>query len=208
MRPFFVVLCSILPAYLLGGLNGAIIASKLFYRKDIREFGSGNPGLTNFYRVFGNSGALLVIAIDAIKALSSVLFAGWLFGLYFEMKLLGRALAGLFVVLGHCFPLYHKFKGGKGIMAAGTVLLVLDWRVALVSWATFAIVLILTRYVSLASIVGSIVFPISVLLLNVGGVHEFVISALCALLLIVRHKANIKRLFRGEESKFTLRRKV
>ena len=203
-----VILASILPAYLLGGLNGAIITSKLFYREDIREFGSGNPGLTNFYRVYGGAGSLLVIAIDVMKTVTTVLLAGWLLGRFFELKVLGRALAGLFAVVGHCFPLYHRFRGGKGIMAAGTAVLVLDWRVALITWGTFILILILFKYVSLASIVGSVAYPLAVLLLHVGGAYEFVVAALCTLLLIVRHKGNIQRLLRGEESKLRLRRKV
>ena len=208
LNTVLVVLCGVLPAYLLGGLNGAIIASKLFYRKDIREFGSGNPGLTNFYRVFGKGGALLVIAIDMAKAIAAVLFAGWLFGTYLNMLILGRALAGLFVILGHCFPLFYKFKGGKGIMSAATVLIVLDWRVALICYAAFFTILAIFRYVSLASIVGSMIFPPSVFFLDIGGDNVFIIATLCAVLLVVRHKGNIKRLVRREEPKFSLRREL
>ena len=201
-------IASALPAYFLGGLNGAIIASMTFYRKDIRKFGSGNPGLTNFYRVFGKGGVLLVIVIDVIKTMAPVLFGGWIFRRHFDMMLFGQAVSGFFVILGHCFPVYYKLKGGKGIMAAGVVLIVLDWRVAIISWGTFIIILALTRYVSLASIIGTAMFPPALLLLDLGGVYGFIAVTMCAALIIARHQPNIRRLIQGKESKFSFRRKV
>ena len=201
------MLASAVPAYVLGSLNGAIIASFTLYRKDIRQFGSGNPGLTNFYRVFGKGGSLLVIVIDVFKTVAPVLFGGWLFGKYFDMTLFVRAISGLFVMLGHCFPLFYKFKGGKGVMAAGAIAIVLDWRMALISWGTFIIVTALTRYVSLGAIFGMALLPISLILLELGSFWEFTVLLMCAVLLIVRHEANIRRLIRGEESKFKIRRR-
>ena len=206
MRFFLAVLTSAAPAYILGGVNGAIITTRLFYGKDIRKFGSGNPGLTNFYRVFGKGGALLVIAIDVFKTVAPVLFGGWLFGKYFDMTLLGRAIAGFFVMLGHCFPIFYKFKGGKGVMAAGAILIVMDWRMAIIGWGTFLIVTALTRYVSLGAMSGGATFPISLLIFRLGGPWEFTAMLMCSLLLIFRHEANIKRLIRGEESKFRIRK--
>ena len=202
MNPVIAALISILPAYFLGSVNGAIITSKIFFRKDIREYGSGNPGLTNFYRVFGKSGALLVIAIDVIKTIAPMLIAGRIYRDHFDMLLFGKALAGVSVVFGHCFPILYKFKGGKGIMAAGTVLFVLDWRIAAFSWGTFIIVLLITRYVSLASVLGAAIFPPAMVLLKSGGINEFIVMTLCSALLIIRHKENIQRLLRGQESKF------
>ena len=206
MRFFLAVLTSAAPAYILGGVNGAIITTRLFYGKDIRKFGSGNPGLTNFYRVFGKGGALLVIAIDVFKTVAPVLFGGWLFGKYFDMTLLGRAIAGFFVMLGHCFPIFYKFRGGKGVMAAGAILIVMDWRMAIIGWGTFLIVTALTRYVSLGAMSGGATFPISLLIFRLGGPWEFTAMLMCSLLLIFRHEANIKRLIRGEESKFRIRK--
>ena len=206
MRYFLATLASILPAYILGGVNGAIITSKLFYRKDIRKFGSGNPGLTNFYRVFGKSGALLVIAIDVLKTVAPVLFGGWVFRRFFDMTLFGQATSGLFVLMGHCFPVFYKFKGGKGIMAAGVVLIILDWRIAIISWGTFIVLTALTKYVSLGSVIGTALFPPAMLVFNVGDFWEFVAVTMCAILIIARHQANIRRLIKGEESKFKIRR--
>jgi len=214
------MLITAVPAYILGSLNGAIITSKVFFRKDIRDYGSGNPGLTNFYRTFGKSGVLLVILIDAVKTIAPVIFGGLLFVHYegmvlaevgplyrfFDITYFGQALAGFFVMLGHCFPLFYKFKGGKGIMAIGCIVIVIDWRLALISWGVFVIVLLLTRYVSLSSVLGSIAFPVSMVILHVGGLADLNIIILCVLLVIIRHIPNIKRLFKGEESKLNLKR--
>ncbi|MDR2357621.1 MAG: glycerol-3-phosphate acyltransferase [Oscillospiraceae bacterium] len=206
---YLLLLIMALPAYALGGVNGAIIASMCIYRKDIRKYGSGNPGLTNFYRVFGKSGAALVVAIDAVKTLAPVLFGGWLLYKFFggEATLFGRQFSGLFVMLGHCFPAIYNFSGGRGVMAAGTILWIIDWRVALLSWGVFAAVVLTTRFVSLGAMIGVLAYPISVLLLGLGGVREFIVALLSALLLIARHGDNIKRLVRGAEPKFSFSRK-
>ena len=213
------LLISAIPAYMLGSANGAIITSKYLYRKDIRNYGSGNPGLTNFYRVFGKGGSLLVILIDAFKTIAPVIFGGWIFGRYTNLELsniwlfgkligvalLGQTISGFFVMLGHCFPVFYKFKGGKGVMALGAIVIVLDWRLALISWGTFIILTILTRLVSLSAIIGSAAFPVSQLLLKHGGFWEITVSFLCVALLIARHGPNIKRLIKGEESRFRFR---
>ena len=217
---FLLMLVTALPAYVLGSVNGAIITSKAIFRKDIRDYGSGNPGLTNFYRVFGKAGVLLVVLIDVVKTIAPVLFGGWLFA-YFpdialtgagqligitSLTLFGQALAGFFVMLGHCFPVFYKFKGGRAVMAIGAVAIIIDWRVALISWGVFILVTLITRYVSLGAIIGSMAFPSSMALLEVGGIPELIIIILCALLVIVRHSPNIKRLVKGEESKLILKR--
>jgi len=214
------MLITALPSYILGSINGAIIISKAFFRKDIRDYGSGNPGLTNFYRVFGKVGVLLVILIDVLKTVAPVLFGGWLFAHFTDMVLsevgpfvrfssltfFGQALAGFFVMLGHCFPVFYKFKGGKGVMAIGAIVIVIDWRIALISWGIFIIVTLLTRYVSLGAMLGSIAFPVSMIILGVGGIAEINVIVLCVILVIVRHAPNIRRLVKGEESKLKLKR--
>ena len=220
LKFFIMMLAMALPAYLLGSVNGAIITSKYLYRKDIRKYGSGNPGLTNFYRVFGKVGALLVVAIDVLKTVGPVIFGGWLFWRYmgmpvnagwafrhfFEVSLFGQALAGFFIMLGHCFPVFYNFKGGKGVLAAGVIIFFLDWRLALIAWGTFVIITASTRYVSLGAMAGGAMIPVSMLLLKVGGIREFIAMTMCALLLIARHQPNMIRLARGEESKFSFKR--
>jgi len=221
MNFFLLILVAAVPAYLLGSVNGAIITSKYFYRKDIRKYGSGNPGLTNFYRVFGKGGVLLVIAIDAVKTIAPVVFGGWLFGRFsdmllsdvwlfgqlFEVALFGQAISAFFVLLGHCYPVYYAFQGGKGVMATGAILIILDWRLALISWGIFIILTALTRYVSLGAILGAAAFPFALLLIEIGSYWEFAATLLCAALIVARHQANIKRLVKGNESKFSFRRK-
>ena len=200
------MLTSAVPAYVLGGVNGAIITSRLIYRKDIREYGSGNPGLNNFYRVYGKGGALLVVAIDVFKTIAPVLLGGWAFRRYNDMELFGQAVSGFFVMLGHCFPVFYKFKGGKGVMAAGAIFIVLDWRIAILSWGTFIIITALTRYVSLGAMIGAALFPPAMLAFGIGGFYEVAAVAVCAVLLIMRHQSNIRRLLDGKESKFSFRR--
>jgi len=220
MKLILLMIIAAVPAYVLGSVNGAIITSKYFYRKDIRQFGSGNPGLTNFYRVFGKGGALMVVAIDMFKTIAPVIFGGWLFGRFssmplshvwlfdslFQVSLFGQAISGLFVMLGHCFPVFYHFKGGKGVMAAGAILIVLDWRLALISWGIFIVLTALTRFVSLGSLVGAAAFPVSQALIGIGGEWELLATSLCAILLIARHEANIRRLVKGEESRFSFSR--
>jgi len=217
---FLLMLVTALPAYILGSVNGAIITSKAFFRKDIRDYGSGNPGLTNFYRVFGKAGVLLVILIDVLKTVAPVLFGGWLFAHFTDMVLtevgpfvrfssltfFGQALAGFFVMLGHCFPVFYKFRGGKAIMAFGTIVIVIDWRIALIAWSVFILVTLITRYVSLGSVLGSSSLPFSMLILGITGFAEMTIIILCVLLVIIRHAPNIKRLIKGEESKLVFKR--
>lgn len=193
-------------AYLLGSINGAIITSKYFFKKDIRKFGSGNPGLTNFYRVFGKRGVLMVVAIDILKTVVPVLVGGWLLGRFDDARYFGCEIAGLFAMLGHAFPIYYKFQGGKTVMAAGTLLICLDWRVALVSWGIFILVVALTRYVSLGAVLCAIPYPFTVAIFGTGSAAEIIVAALSAALLIWRHKANIARLLKGQESKLSFSR--
>ena len=192
-------------AYVFGSSNGAIITSKVLNRTDIRDYGSGNPGLTNYFRIYGKKGSLLVILIDSIKTIIPVITGGLLFSHLFDPSSLfiGQLITGLFVILGHCYPLFHRFKGGKGVMTVGTILLILDWRVALISWGIFILLTLLTGYVSLGAIIGVTAFPIAVYTFDLGGILAIIIAAMYALLLIYKHIPNIIRLAGGIESKIT-----
>lgn len=191
-------------SYICGGMNGAIIASKLIYKKDIRDYGSGNAGLTNFYRTFGKS-AVLVILIDCLKTVLPIILGGILMG-QFERVLLGRLVAGFFVMLGHSFPVFYKFKGGKTLLSGGFLAFFIDWRVAVLAWGVFIVVVLLTRYVSLGGICAGAMLPISMLICRVGVWYEVLIAACCGALLIARHKDNIVRLIKGEERKFSFKK--
>ncbi len=185
-------------AYFCGGVNGAILISKIFFKEDVRTKGSGNAGLTNFYRNYGGKYAALVILLDVLKMVAAVVIACLLMGWNIESKLWG----GLFCVLGHMFPALYKFKGGKGILSSGTLLILLDWRVALVSWGIFLLLVLLTRYVSLGSVVCSAAAPVSTMLCYPGHWFAIVLVTMIAALVIWAHRGNIVRLVKGTESKF------
>lgn len=190
-------------AYLLGSLNSAIIVSKSKYKQDIRSFGSGNAGLTNMLRVYGKDGALLTLAGDIAKQLVSVLVGAILLGRY------GAYLAGLFCMIGHIFPIYYRFKGGKGVLTAATMILLIDPLVFIVLFIIFALVLAITRYVSLSSIIAAITYPAALSIANGNNVHifELVFALFVAAVVIIMHRTNLQRLFRNEENKFSFKKK-
>ena len=192
-------------SYLLGCCNGAVMVSRGILRDDIRKHGSGNGGLTNFCRIHGGILSVVVILIDVLKAVFSVLLAGYIFGqLSAELVVMGKYWAGLCCILGHMFPITYQFKGGKGVMSSGAISLMIDWRLALVIWGCFLICAILTRYISLGSCVGALAFPIASILIF----HEPVITVLSIVmgaLVLFKHRGNILRLVKGTESKFTLK---
>ncbi len=188
-------------AYLLGGVNGAIISSKYIFKKDIRNYGSGNAGLTNFYRIFGAKGVALVLIIDIGKTVIGVLF-GWLMLRIYGFSMVGKLFAGFFLMLGHVFPIYYGFKGGKGVLCCGIIVLTVDPVVGLICWIVFAIVALLTRYVSLGSIAAAVAFPIGIAAFG-GWWLQVLLSIFCSVLLVIMHRHNIIRLILGKESKFS-----
>lgn len=211
MGPFVLIA---LAAYFLGCFNGAVIVSKYILKDDIRTHGSGNAGLTNFYRTFGGALTFVVILTDVLKAVLAVLIGSYLAGGIFfagthtgEMwGILGKYYAGLFCLIGHMFPCMFHFKGGKGILSGGTVAIMIDWRLALIAWGAFLLITALTRYVSLGSVCAAAAFPTVTVFLY----QDFVLTILSAAiggLILYMHRANIRRLLRGEESKFSFHRK-
>ena len=186
-------------AYFLGGINGAIITSNLLFHKDIRTFGSGNAGLTNYFRTFGTAGVIPMLGIDVLKSILAVSIGGWLLGMQ-GIPTLGKLFAGIFLIVGHMYPFYYQFKGGKGAMCGLIMTLVVDWRIGLCIILVFALVLTLTRYVSLGSMLGALTCPIMMLILGYGPL-ECIFGLICALLIIVKHKDNISRLLSGTERK-------
>ena len=203
-------------AYFCGCFNGAIFTSRLFFHDDVRTHGSGNAGLTNFYRTYGARYALLVIACDMLKAAAAVWIAAWL-GARFDPRMMPdvpltaaeraeyvlhfKYWAGLFCVLGHMFPCTAKFKGGKGILCSATLTLLLDWRIAAVCWGLFALLWLTTRYVSLGSVAVAVAFPIATQLVF-HDLFATVIALLMAALVLWAHRENIRRLLNGTENKF------
>lgn len=198
------LLCSILP-YLLGSLNAAIIVSRYRYHDDIRNHGSGNAGLTNMGRVFGKQAALLTLVGDVAKQFVSVLIGIVVCGE------LGAYFAGVFCMMGHILPLYYHFRGGKGVLTAATMVLMIDWQVFLIAFLLFALTVLITQYVSLGSIIGGfalpgIVYSSAVLRGTRPSLPAMVFSIFIGLLLIFMHRANIRRLFQGTENKFKFKK--
>ena len=191
-------------SYLLGCFNGAVIVSKYILRDDVRNHGSGNAGLTNFYRTFGGPLTAVVILTDVLKAVIAVLLGSWLLG--FIDPLFGKYWAGLFCLLGHMFPCMFHFKGGKGILSGGTIAIMIDWRIALVVWGGFLILAVLTRYVSLGSLWAGASFPFISWYCYPDPVI-IVLAFACGGLVVWQHRANIKRLLSGTENKFSIHHK-
>ena len=190
-------------SYLLGCFNGAVIVSKYILRDDVRNHGSGNAGLTNFHRTFGGGLTFVVILCDVLKAVIAVLLGSWLFA---WDPLLGKYFAALFCLLGHMFPCMFHFKGGKGILSGGTIALMIDWRVALVVWGGFLILVIVTRYVSLGSLWAGASFPF-ISWYCYPEIRIVVLAFLLGGLVVWQHRGNAQRLLHGTERKFSLHKK-
>lgn len=196
------VLLTVLISYLLGNINGAVIISRLLGKKDVREQGSGNAGLTNFLRMYGPSTALLVVAIDALKAVAACICGRYLLAPYGYGQE-GLLLAGLAVNLGHDFPALLGFRGGKGVLCGITAAFMADWCCALLVITVFAICLWLTRYVSLSSILGSLTFAAVFPVIHRQNWIVAVLGVLLGLFIVFMHRSNIVRLVKGTERKAT-----
>ena len=186
--------------YLFGSLNFAIIYSKL-KGDDIRNHGSGNAGATNVLRTYGKGAAAIVFLLDILKGVIAVMITR----IFFDDMLYDCASA-LGAVLGHNFPFYYGFKGGKGVATSLAVLLVLHYPTALIAMATFIIVVLTTKYVSLSSILAALAAMAGAFILfkvDVFSIFCLIIGSLC----IYRHRSNIKRLIKGTESKLGQKRK-
>lgn len=193
-------------AYFVSGLNPAIIMSKAIYKKDIRTCGSGNPGFTNFKRVFGNKYAWFVFVLDILKGAVISVVAGLLFRAYVGSWALGVAYAGLFAKLGHAFPIYYGFKGGKGFLVCLSTVWFIDWRAGAIATAVLVIMLPLTKYMSLSTMSALVAGAVAVAAFG-GGLAVSIMYAVCVLFVIVRHKQNIVRLVQGTKSKFSFGKK-
>ena len=189
-------------AYLIGSVNSSILISRMVSGRDIRKSGSGNAGATNMLRTMGKKYAVITLIIDILKGVIAVLIAKrWGSAFIPQMPY----IAGVFVVLGHNFPVFFGFKGGKGVATSLGVLLMLDWKIGLIVLAFALAVMAVTRYVSLGSILAAVLFAIIEMVI-MSIYDEFdIIKTVCVIvlagLLVARHHANIGRLFSGTENK-------
>ena len=202
-------------AYFCGCFNGAVIVSKYILRDDVRTHGSGNAGLTNFYRTFGGPLTFVVILTDVIKAIVAI-WVGILMVRYWDngfwsqetiVMAYAKYWAALFCLLGHMFPCMFHFKGGKGILSGGTIAIMMDWRIALVVWGGFLILAVITKWVSLGSIWAGASFPFATLFVY-QDVVLFMMAVVIGWLIVWKHRSNLGRILKGTESKFSLHHKL
>lgn len=211
----FAGIITVIAAYLLGSINTSIIISKI-KKNDIRTHGSGNAGATNTLRVMGKAAAVAVVLGDVIKAFLAAilanLIAGW-FNISYPDALILKYLALVFVVIGHNFPLYFGFRGGKGIVTSVAIIFAIDWRLGIIVLGVGVIAIILTRYVSLGSLIGCVLFPLVcyVRYMDAPWSYEKAViipAVFLGILGILRHKKNIKKLMTGTERKIGEKEKV
>lgn len=221
MKYIFAILISAVVSYLLGSCNSSIITIRLMKGEDIRKFGSGNAGLTNTLRCFGKLPALItligdlskgVIAVFICKFVCALLDAG--IGVENDVRYIGY-IAGLFAVIGHIFPVYYGFKGGKGVLVGVSVFLVVDPAVFGILILIFAVVLIITRYVSVSSMTAALLCPFVTFFMrnyaekvsfNISLVHTLLTVPICAIVIFM-HRSNIQRLKNGTENRFSFKKK-
>lgn len=195
-----VILCCIVIPYLIGSLNFAVILSKKIYGEDVREHGSKNGGATNMLRTYGNKAAVITLVLDIFKAIVSGIIGYVLWGVN------GASVAGLFCMAGHMFPIYYKFKGGKGVATLAGMVLMVDWRVFLVLVLCFVLIVLSTKFVSLGSVMCSLIYPLILYRMTLPGLHV-VMAIIAAGLVVFMHRENIKRLLNGTESKISFSKK-
>ena len=201
MKTALIYAVIVIAGYLLGSLNMAIVYIQKKYKVDVRTEGSGNAGATNVARTHGLGAGLLTLGSDMAKTAAAALIGVLLAGST------GLAVACAAALTGHCFPIYYRFRGGKGVSASACIALLLDWRFFLLLLALFVVVFLLGRRVSLCSVSAAVAFPWLYLLLNPGWSPAFVVCLYVMVLVVIMHRANIGRLIRGEEKTFSLGKK-
>ena len=197
-------------SYLLGSLNFGVILSNTVKKEDVRDSGSGNAGTTNMMRTYGKTLGLLTIAGDILKVMVAIWIAFKIMDVE-ELKVtldnasdypqvVLKSFAGLFAVLGHIFPCFFKFKGGKGVATSGGMVIMIDWRIALILLIIFALTILVTKYVSLGSILMAVFYPVFI-----GIFYKDIILVLIAtvftIIVVVAHRENVKRLINHTENK-------
>lgn len=192
-------------AYAIGSVNFSVLFSKKFAGFDIREKGSGNAGTTNMLRSVGKGLAALTLICDILKGVISILIAIGIGKIAKDIKPeIVVQVAGIFAILGHTFPVYFGFKGGKGVATSLGILLLTNWQIGLICMVFALVLMILTRMVSLGSIMAAVLFPILTIFITDNYIVEgnyIVFGLIMALIVIFNHRTNIKRIYNGEENR-------
>lgn len=214
---FGFVLIVIAAGYLLGSLNSSIIVSRVIFRDDIRKHGSGNAGLTNTLRTYGKGAALLTLFGDILKTALAVAVAGVLFGFNYVFGAISISdmcyVAGLFAVLGHIFPVYYKFKGGKGVLATATMVLILAPACFLILFLVFVAVVAMSKFVSLGSVCAAVLLPVIIsgyFRFPAGGGTPGLVALstiILAIIIVWCHRENLKRISERTERKLSFKKK-
>ena len=195
---FFVV---IVVSYLLGSISVAVVITKGILKKDVREVGSGNAGATNVARMFGMGLGVLTLLGDLVKTAVSMLFGQFL------LEETGFIAAAFACSIGHCWPIYFKFKGGKGVAVACAIAIMLDLRLFAILISIFILMFIATKIVSVSSMTAAVAFPIVMFWLGERSPLEMALGIYITVLILFLHRQNIKRLIQHTEPKFTMRKK-
>lgn len=219
------ILLSGLCGYLLGSISFAILLTRLFVKDDVRNHGSGNAGATNVLRVAGKKASAMTFLLDFLKCAASVVigyfillhFAGK-YGLDPSFARLGVYAAGFMCIIGHMYPIYFGFRGGKGVVTTSAMMFMLDWRVFLICAVVFFTTFFWKKIVSLSSVSAAVVYPFASFIITFfvdylsGGfgvsyvVMATSVSALCGAVVVIKHRANIKRLLKGEEKPISFKK--
>lgn len=204
-------------AYLIGSVNFSVIISKKMAGFDVREKGSGNAGSTNVLRTVGKKAAVLTLICDILKGVISILIAIFIGSIVKDVnKELLVQIAGIAVVLGHTFPIFFGFKGGKGVATSLGVILMSNWQIGLICLVFALVLMALTRMVSLGSCGAAVLFPVLTLFMNENytvltdgksGKTYFIYSIILAIIVLYNHRSNIKRILNGTENKLSFEKK-
>lgn len=194
-------------SYFIGSISFSVIFSRKFAGFDVRDKGSGNAGTTNVLRSVGKRAAALTLICDAVKGIVAVLLAMLVGTIWKEIDVITlKYIAGFMAILGHTYPIFFEFRGGKGVATALGVLLILNWQIGLICLVFALIIIAFTKIVSIGSILAAILFPILIIFMDTSkNFWAILISILIALLIIFNHRENIKRIREGKENKLNLK---
>ena len=210
MKSVLIAVVSAVQAYLLGSIDTGILVSKFLYHDDVRKYGSGAAGMTNMLRTFGKKAAALTAVGDVLKGVVAVCLGRWLFShLPADAAIspyLGVYLAAILAVVGHSKPIYFGFKGGKGVLVGAVMLAFFDWRVFGIAFVLFLLSVIVTKWISLGSILGAVSFPITTWVFYRDPVLTAMALGMAAVVVFM-HRSNIGRIIRGKENKFSFKSK-